>query len=108
MLTYDEAMCSLAEQIAALADPRPRNVDREEEGVALVCDFPDEGGEGASARRSLLRSRLRNARLEDDPRYGGKTVSRRQLQEEWGDEEGWCATENSRDVKSSSISGENK
>ena len=91
-------MCSLAEQISALSDPRPQSIDPEdlfqEDSAALLCDFPDEASDPVRVQGAVssLRARLRNAQLEDDARYGGRTVSRRQLEDEWGDEEGSLVT----------------
>ena len=99
-------MCSLAEQISALSDPRPKSIDPEdfvqEDSAALLCDFPDEEGVLGKLKdgRSSLRARLRNTQLEDDPRYGGQSVSRRQLAKEWGGE-GSCVTVHS--VKESTL-----
>lgn len=91
-------MCSLAEKIATLTDPRPKSIDPEdfgqEDSAAALCDFPNEESDSPKFKqtRSSLRARLRNAQLEEDPRYGGRSVSRREVEEEWGDGEGLCNT----------------
>lgn len=80
---------SLAEQIAALSDPRPQNIDPEDVerdlNAAKVCqysyeDFKEDGR--SIERRSLLRTQ--NDDWDDDPRYAGEPVSRKILEEEWG------------------------
>ena len=99
---------SLAEQILALSDPKPAasfHPDQEEflvdDTAAKVCDFTyeEEGagdeGEGEEQVVRGLRARQRQRRRlkgpaldlgEEDPRYAGRVVSRRQLEAEEGGE----------------------
>lgn len=83
---------TLSEQIALLSDPRPRCFDPDEAerdhlGYAKLCDFEcDSDDEPRTQQRSVLRDNV--VQWDDDPRYAGRPVSRKELEEEEGEEDG--------------------
>ncbi len=73
---------SLSEQLQELSTPKPvsYNPDQEDQSdltAAKVVEFPYETEEPSHKRRKLLREEER----EDDPKYSGRAVSRRDLQD---------------------------
>ena len=86
---------SLAEELAELVDPAPLTFDPEhtdlnEATVARLADYKEEGSEeGETAARLRLRAGAALQELSEDPRYSGRAVSRRSLEEE-EEESGEC------------------
>ena len=82
---------SLSEQLRALSDPRPADFHPDQEDWDLLTGatlsqsrtYSDVGRSaekgGVSTRRSRASSRKRLAELEDDSRYAGKPISRKEL-----------------------------
>lgn len=81
----------MAEQIASLSNPKPTSSfhpDQEflgDDTAAKVCDFTYEEAPGGSpsreTRSSIAGARLkRHLVLEEDPKYAGRVVSRRELE----------------------------
>ena len=85
---------SLAEELAELVDPAPLTFDPEhtdlnEATVARLADYKEEGSEeGETAAHLRLRAGAALQELSEDPRYSGRAVSRRSLEEE--EESGEC------------------
>ena len=77
---------TLAEQILALSDPQPASFHPDEElladeTAAKVCDFSYEREGGEEARVGVgVRRKKRLGPVEEDPRYAGKVVSRKDLE----------------------------
>ena len=86
---------SLAEELAELVDPAPLTFDPEhtdlnEATVARLADYKEEGSEeGETSARLRLRAGAALQELSEDPRYSGRAVSRRSLEEE-EEESGEC------------------
>ena len=91
-------MASLAEEILALSNPRPAasfHPDEEflqDETAAKVCDFAyeaegDRVGSPSSERRARSGRKRRRIELEEDPKYAGRVVSRKELED--GKLSGW-------------------
>ena len=75
----------LAEQISELSNPKPASFHPDEdflgdETAAKVCDFTYEAGQLPPVR-SVILSRARKGIELDDPKYAGKVVSRKELDE---------------------------
>ena len=83
----------LAEELMELVDPAPRTFDPEhtdldESTVARVADYKEEGSEEVETAAPLrVRAGTALQELSEDPRYSGRTVSRRSLEEEEEEEE---------------------
>ena len=78
---------SLSEQILSLTDPTPTErgeIDwfEEDETKAKVCDHVEEESIEQFSHLPPKKS-LRGSMFDDDPRYAGKSVSRRTLDETW-------------------------
>lgn len=82
---------SLAEQVLALSDPKPTSFhpdeDLLEDGTAAkVCDFSYEEEDSPSlSKTSRIRTRetrtkRSGSQIEEDPKYAGKVVSRKELE----------------------------
>lgn len=82
---------SLAEQIAQLADPRPSNFhpdeDEREQLGAVSLSYASEEDEGDHVQRSSLRV----TSWEDDPRYTGRPVTRKELEQDDQEQEDYSA-----------------
>lgn len=93
MQTRSRSKKSLAEQILALSNPQPApsfHLDGEEEDVtaAKVCDFTYEGGSSPPrdvGTRVGTKSRRVRVDFEEDPKYAGKVVCRRDLEASEGE-----------------------
>ena len=69
---------SLAEQLAELSNPKPGIFP--EDDVPKICDF-DEYEETTPPVRMTTRRNRREIYLEDDPRYAGRAISRKEMEE---------------------------
>ena len=79
--------------MAELSDPKPVSFHPDQEELddltaAKVCSFTYEEGSGEEERQgSKLRSRRRIERLdEDDPKYAGRAISRKDFYAEYNGE----------------------
>lgn len=79
---------SLAERISALSNPKPVSFHPdqeflEDETAAKLCDFTyeeDPSDIGSQTRKIGTRIREAVTNLEEDPKYAGKVVSRKDLE----------------------------
>ena len=77
---------SLAEQIASLSTPKPVSYHPdheflEDDTAVKVCDFSyDLEEEGRELERRIKGARRRFGDLEEDPKYAGRVVSRKELE----------------------------
>lgn len=87
---------SLAEQISSLSDPKPTtsfHPDQEflgDDTAAKVCDFTYEDDPSVSPTPRVRSSRAgarikRHLELEEDPKYAGRVVSRKELEADSGE-----------------------
>ena len=84
---------SLAEQIAQLADPRPSsfNPDEDERDQLGAVSLGREDSEDERDHVQQQRSSLRVTSWEDDPRYAGRPVTRKEIEQDDQDEEEYSA-----------------
>ena len=85
-----KARLTLSEQLAELSTPKPVSFHPDEDELAdltraKVCDFPTESDEHFVVEKKKSKSRKYFDEFEDDPRYAGKAVARKELT---GSEEG--------------------
>ena len=83
-------MSSVSAQILQLCDPAPNSVDLDwfddnDKDCAKLCDYNEADDVEPNVHEGglLNRSSLRRPAFESDPRYAGKTVSRKALDAHW-------------------------
>lgn len=82
-------MSGVSAQILELCDPTPNSVDLDwfddhDKDRAKLCDYNEADDAEPNEHEGLLNmSSLRRPAFESDPRYAGKTVSRKALDAHW-------------------------